>query len=77
MVKLIGLILIMSSILALVAGAYIDLNYASSTKITGNVVASVLTQPLVSMSMYDYLAGFVFSYAIVSFIVGFVFLFRV
>lgn len=63
MVKRLGLILIMSSILALIVGAYIDSKYLSAAKITGNV--------------YDYFAGFIFSYSIVSFIVGAVFLFRV
>ena len=76
MVKLIGLAMIASSILALLAGAYIDYNYASASQVTGNIIVNVLTQPNVPMNSYDYLAGFVFSYSIISFIIGFVFLFK-
>ena len=77
MVKLIGLLLIASSILALLAGAYIDSNYTSASQVTGNAIANILIQPAVSMNIYDYLAGLVFSYSIVSFIAGILFLFRV
>ena len=77
MVKIIGLLLIISSILAMLAGAYIDSNYVSVAKISGNVVVNLLAQPTVSMNIYDYFAGLIFSYSIVSFIIGVVFLFRV
>ena len=77
MVKLIGMLLIVSSLLSLAAGTFIDLRYGSSTQITGNVVSNILTQPQISLSFYDYLEGIVFSYSIISFIVGIVFLFRI
>jgi len=77
MVKLIGMLLIVSSLLSLVAGTFIDLEYGSSTKVTGNVVSNILTQPQISLGFYDYLEGIVFSYSIVSLIIGTVFLFRV
>lgn len=77
MVKMIGLILIISSILALIVGAYIDSKFSSTAKITGNVVVNILTQSHVSMGFYDYTVGLMFSYSIASFIVGIMFLFRV
>jgi len=77
MVKIIGLLFILSSILALAAGAYIDFRYSGITEATGNVISNVLSQPNVPMNTYDYLAGFTFSYSIASFIIGFIFLFRV
>ena len=76
MVKLIGMLLIVSSLLSLIAGTFIDLGYGSSTQVTGNVVSDILTQTQISLSFYDYLEGIAFSYSIISFIIGFVFLFR-
>ena len=76
MVKLIGALLIITSLLSLFVGAFIDLRYGSSTQITGNVVANILTQPSVSLSFFDYLEAIAFSYSIISLIMGFVFLFR-
>ena len=77
MVKLIGLLLIVSSLLSLTAGTFIDLKYGSTTKVTGNVISNIFTQPHVSVNFFDYLEGIVFSYSIVSLIIGVVFLFRV
>ena len=77
MVKLIGLLLIISSLLSLVAGAYIDSKYGSNTKITGNVISNIITQPEVKLGFFDYLEGIIFSYSIISFIMGVVFLIRV
>ena len=75
MVKLIGLILLVSSLLSLITGVFIDLRYSSSAQVTGNVVSNILMQPKISLSFYDYLEGTVFSYSIVSLIIGTVFLF--
>lgn len=77
MVKLIGMLLVVSSLLALVAGAYIDIRNEGKAEITGNVISNIITQPEVSLSFLDYLEAFVFSYSIISFIMGFMFLFRV
>lgn len=77
MVKLIGMLLIVSSLLSLVGGAFIDLKYSGTTPITGNVISNILTQPEVDLSFFDYLEAVAFSYSIVSLIMGFVFLFRV
>lgn len=77
MVKLIGLLLIVSSLLSLVAGAYIDLIYGSNAQITGNVISNIISQPEVKLGFFDYLEGVIFSYSIISFIMGVVFLFRV
>ena len=76
MVKLIGVILIVSSLVALATGAFIDMNYGSHSQVTGNVVFNIATQPPVPMWGYDYLAGIAFSYSIVSFIMGVMFLAR-
>ena len=77
MVKLIGLLLIASSVLSLLVGAYIEAKHATSVQITGNVVTNILVQPPIAMNFYDYLAGSAFSYSIVSLIIGFMLLFRV
>jgi len=77
MVKLLGVLLIVSSLLSLVAGTFIDFKYGSTTKVTGNVISNIITQSPVSVNFLDYLEGIAFSYSIISFIMGFVFLFRV
>ncbi len=77
MVKLIGALLIVSSLLSLFAGTFIDANYGSTAAITGNVMLNIFTQPEISMNLFDYLAGIAFAYSIVSLIAGVVFLFRV
>lgn len=77
MIKLIGLILIASSLLALLGGILIDLNYTSSHQITGNFISNMLTQPEVNMGFFDYVEAIAFSYSIVSLIMGVAFLFRV
>ena len=77
MVKLIGIILILTSLLAMAAGTWIDASYGAHTQVTGNVVLNILTQPPVSIGFYDYLTGAAFSYAIISFIAGVMFLFRI
>ena len=77
MVKLIGVFLVMSGLVALLVGAYIDINYGSHSQVTGNVVLNILTQPAIPMWGYDYIAGIAFSYSIISFIMGLMFLARV
>jgi len=77
MVKLIGVILVLSSLLSLVAGSYIDLNYGRSTIITGNAISNIIAQPLVNLSAFDYIAGAAYSFSIISFIMGIMFLVRV
>lgn len=77
MVKLIGVLLIVSSLVSLIAGAFIDLNYGSTTQITGNVITDILTQKPIPTNFFDYLAGIVLSYSIASFLIGIVFLFRI
>lgn len=74
MVKLIGVLLIASSIVSLLFGAYIDINYGKHSQVTGNVVLNILTQPAIPMLGYDYIAGIAFSYSILSLIMGVVFL---
>ena len=77
MVKLIGLLLIASSLLSLAAGTFIDLKYNNSAKVTGNVVSDIIAQAPVSLNFFDYLEGLSFSYSIISLVIGVVFLFRV
>lgn len=77
MVKLIGVLLIVSSLLSLIAGAFIDLKYDTSEPITGNVVLNILTQPEVDIGLFDYLVAAAFAYSILSLIMGVMFLFRV
>lgn len=76
MVKLIGVLLIVSGVLSLVAGTFIDVKYGGTTQITGNVVSNIVTQPQVELNFFDYLEGVAFSYSVVSFIIGIIFLFR-
>lgn len=77
MAKLIGMLLIVTSLLSLMAGTFIGLEYGSASQVTGNVISNVLTQPSVSLNFFDYLGGISLSYSIISFIVGIVFLFMV
>lgn len=77
MVKLIGVLLIASSLLSLFVGAFIDIKYGSHTQITGNVIENIMAQPATPMSFYDYLVGIALSYSIASFIMGIIFLFRI
>ena len=77
MVKLIGVLLIASSIVSLLFGAYIDINYGSHSQVTGNVVLNIITQPAIPMWSYDYIAGITFAYSIVSLAMGVMFLAKV
>lgn len=83
MVKLIGALLIMSSLLSLIAGSLIDLEYSSTAQITGNAVSTTAatqittTQTQAPMGFFDYAEAAAFSYSIASLIMGLMFLFRV
>ena len=77
MVKLIGVLLIASSMLLLIVGSLIDLKYGSPVHITGSAVSNIATQPNVALGFFDYLDGFIYSSSIMSLIMGIVFLFRV
>jgi len=77
MVKLIGALLILSSLLSLTAGAFIGWKYGSATQISGNAILNIVEQPHVALNFFDYFEAIAFSYSIVSFMMGFVFLFRV
>lgn len=77
MVKIIGMLLIVSSLLSLIAGAYIDAKYGSSPQITGNAMLNILNQPKIGLGFFDYFEGIALSYSIISLIMGIVFLFRV
>lgn len=82
MVKLIGALLIMSSLLSLLAGSLIDLEYGSTAQIAGNAVLNApaqyaIVQPHASMGFFDYAEAAAFSYSIASLIMGLMFLFRV
>jgi len=76
MVKLIGVLLILTSVLSLAAGAFVDWKYGSPTEITGNAVSNMIHQPQVSLNFFDYFEAIAFSYSIASFLMGAVFLFR-
>ena len=77
MAKLIGMLLIATSLLSLIAGAFIDVEYGRPTQVTGNIVTNIITQPKVNLSYFDYAEAIAFSYSIVSLIMGVVFLVRV
>ena len=72
MTKLIGILLIISSIISLFSGVLVDVNYWNAAEITGRVAASHE-----GSGPTDYIQGALLSYAIMSFIMGMIFLFRV
>ena len=71
MTKSIGILLVISSIAALLAGAFIEMNYGAAAEITGRAIAPANT------GNFGYLEAAIFSYSIISLIMGIVFLFRV
>ena len=77
MVKLIGMILIASSLLSLFAAAFIELRYGGTATITGNAISNILTQAPIPMNAFDYAEGIAFSYSVASLFIGTVFLLRV
>ena len=76
MVKLIGMLLIATSILLLFASIFIGMKYGSNVELTGNVVSNIIQQPEVNLGFFDYLQAITLSYSVLSFIVGIVFLVR-
>ena len=78
MVKLIGILLIATGLLSLIVGTLINSEYSSGkAQVTGNAVSNILAQPKVEFGFYGYIEGALFSYSIISFIMGAIFLFRV
>jgi len=77
MIKLLGLLLIATSLLSFIVGAIIDSGYHSNNLITGNVIYNIATQTPININFYDYVKGIAFSYSIISMIMGVIFLFRV
>lgn len=77
MVKIIGVLLILSSLLAFAAGAFIDSKYGKEAHLTGNVVSNIISHPNVDLGTLDYASGIAFSYSAFSLIMGIVFLARV
>jgi len=76
MVKLIGLLLIISSLISLAVGGIIDWKYSDNPQVTGKVVSIRATGPEAKMGLFDYAEAIALSYAVVSFIAGMIFLFR-
>ncbi|MBI2658307.1 hypothetical protein HYX08_06475 [Candidatus Woesearchaeota archaeon] len=76
MARLIGMLLIATSILSLMAGAFVGWKYGSATDITGNAVSNLISQPEVQLSFFDYFEAVAFSCSIAGFLMGVVFLFR-
>jgi len=76
MVKIIGMLLIASSLFAMFAGAFIDVKYVSASHITGNLISNIVSQPAVNTGNAYYLEALAFSYSILSMIMGLVFILR-
>ena len=76
MVKLIGFILVLSSLISMVAVAVINIKYSSPAPIAGNVISNIASQPEIDLSFVDYVEALVLSYSIISLTMGIVFLFR-
>ncbi len=74
MAKLLGLLFIASSIFSLFAGAFIDFRFGTNNEITGNLISNVIAQPDIGMNFYDYTQAIIFSYSIISLIMGIIFL---
>lgn len=77
MVKLIGALLIVTGLLSLAAGSFVDWKYGNNFEITGNVISNIIEQPQVPLNFFDYFEAFAFSYSIFSFIMGIIFLARI
>lgn len=72
MTKSIGALLIISGIIALFTGAFIDFNYGATAEITGRAVADAGVS-----GVFDYLEATLLSYSIISLLMGLIFMFRV
>lgn len=75
MVKLLGLVLIATSLLTFFVAAFIDAKYVSAPPITGNLISNMAGQPIASATPAYYAEAIVFSYSILSLIMGMVFIF--
>ncbi len=73
MFKSIGILLIVTSVLAIASGAFIDFRYNGESAITGQAIASELKT---GIELYRYIEAFMLSYAMVSFIMGMAFIMR-
>ena len=76
MVKSIGMILIATSILSLMAGVFIDYQHGASAGITGSATSNI-EHLKASSPIIEYLEATFLSYSILSLIMGLMFLFRV
>ena len=76
MVKLIGIFLILTSVVTLLASAFIHMTYSDDVQVTGNVISNIIQQPYVELGFSDYLQGIMLSYSAISLIVGLVFLMK-
>lgn len=74
MVKLIGVILIVTSLLSLMAGAFMEQRY-SNTSITGSAISGLVNTKI--DAVFQYSEATLLSYSILSLVMGFMFLFRV
>ncbi|MBI2655831.1 hypothetical protein HYX06_05425 [Candidatus Woesearchaeota archaeon] len=72
MTKYIGILLVISGIIALFTGAFIDFNYGAAAEITGRAVYD--GEPA---GAFGYLEAAIISYSIISLLMGLIFLFRV
>ena len=77
MSKIIGIILILSGLISLFAGIFIDSRYTQDIGVTGNFVLNIIKQPQAEMNLFDYAEAIALSYSAISMIIGFVFLLRV
>ena len=70
MAKIIGILLIVSSIISLILGGMIDSGYGTKPQLSGNVVADILAQKPIAAGFFDYFEATLVSYSITSFIIG-------
>ena len=77
MTKMLGIVLVISSVLALALGTLMNESYSNDSQITGNLITNIIEQPSVSMGFFGYAQAISFSYSIMSLVMGLVFLLRV
>ena len=75
MVKLIGMLLIATSLLSLIIGISVSYKYSATPSVTGNVVSD--TKNTKTGTTFEYLEAIILSFSILSLIMGIMFLFRV
>ena len=71
MTKSIGILLVISGIIALLIGAFIDFNYGATAEITGRAIADTG-----AAGAFDYLEAAILSYSMINLFMGLIFLFR-